>query len=120
MSETGTETATVARTGALDRRSLWGGGVVIIAVIAAAFGWRSNLIPPPLMEVLGYASSPFLLDGAVTAVEIAALAMAGGVALGLVLALMRLSPLPPLQGTAWLYNSFLPRTPPIPQPDFLH
>jgi polar amino acid transport system permease protein len=120
MSETGTEIATAARTGALDRRRLWGGGVVIIAVIAAAFGWRSNLVPPPLLEVLDYASSPFLLDGAVTAVEIAALAMAGGVVLGLVLALMRLSPLPPLQGTAWLYIWFIRGTPLILQLVFLY
>ncbi|SHK76986.1 polar amino acid transport system permease protein [Bradyrhizobium lablabi] len=120
MGETGTEIATAARTGALDRRSLWGGGVVIIAVIAAAFGWRSNLVPAPLMEVLSYASSPFLLDGALTAVEIAALAMAGGVVIGLVLALMRLSPLPPLQGTAWLYIWFIRGTPLILQLVFLY
>jgi polar amino acid transport system permease protein len=120
MSETGTEIATAARTGALDQRHLWGGGVIIIAVIAAAFGWRSKLVPEPLMEVLSYASSPFLLDGALTAVEIAALAMAGGVVLGLVLALMRLSPLPPLQGTAWLYIWFIRGTPLILQLVFLY
>jgi polar amino acid transport system permease protein len=120
MSETGTRIATAARTGALDRRTLWGGGAALIIVIAVAFGWRSSLVPEPLMEVLTYASSAFLLDGALTAVEIAALAMAGGVVLGLMLALMRLSPLPPLQGTAWLYIWFIRGTPLILQLVFLY
>ena len=120
MSETGTEIATAARASALDRRTLWAGGGALIIVIAAAFGWRSSLVPEPLMEMLTYASSPFLLDGALTAVEIAALAMTGGVMLGLVLALMRLSTLPPLQGTAWLYIWFIRGTPLILQLVFLY
>src|SRR5258708_33807010 len=120
MSETGTEIATVARAGALDRRTLWAGGAALIIVIAAAFGWRSSLVPEPLMEMLTYASSPFLLDGALTAVEIAALAMTGGVMLGLVLALMRLSTLPPSQRTARLYISFIPVPPLILQLPFLY
>src|ERR1700738_5590888 len=107
MGESGTAIATTARTGGLPRRTLWGGGAALVVVIAAALGWRSSLIPEPFMEVLSYASSSFLLDGALTAVEIAALAMVGGVVFGLVLALMRLSPLPPLQGTAWLYILFI-------------
>ncbi|MDB5605444.1 MAG: polar amino acid transporter, inner rane subunit [Bradyrhizobium sp.] len=89
-------------------------------VIAATFGWRSSLIPEPLMEVLSYASSSFLLDGALTALEIAALAMVGGVVLGLVLALMRLSTLPPLLGTAWCYIWFIRGTPLILQLVFLY
>jgi polar amino acid transport system permease protein len=97
-----------------------GGGAALIVVVAAAFGWRSSLIPEPLMEVLGYASSSFLLDGALTALEIAALAMVGGVMLGLVLALMRLSTLPPLHGTAWLYIWFIRGTPLILQLVFLY
>src|SRR5258708_9087111 len=120
MSETGTEIATAARASALDRRTLWAGGGALIIVIAAAFGCRSSLVPEPLMEMLTYASSPFLLDGALTAVEIAALAMTGGVMLGLVLALMRLSTLPPLQGTAWLYIWFIRGTPLILQLVFLY
>src|ERR1700682_1281585 len=72
------------------------------------------------MEVLTYASSSFLLDGALTAVEIAALAMVGGVVFGLVLALMRLSTLPPLRGTAWLYIWFIRGTPLILQLVFLY
>jgi polar amino acid transport system permease protein len=120
MSEPGTEIATAARTGGSHRLTLLGGGAALIVVVAATFGWRSSLIPEPLMEVLSYASSSFLLDGALTAVEIAALAMVGGVMLGLALALMRLSTLPPIHGTAWLYIWFIRGTPLILQLVFLY
>jgi polar amino acid transport system permease protein len=120
MSQSGTEIATAARSGQLPRATLWGGGAALVVVIAAAFGWRFSLVPAPLMEVLTYASSSFLLDGALTAVEIAALAMVGGVMLGLVLALMRLSALPPLVGTAWSYIWFIRGTPLILQLVFLY
>jgi len=120
MSEPGTEIATAARIGGSHRLTLLGGGAALIIVVAATFGWRSSLIPEPLMEVLSYASSSFLLDGALTAVEIAALAMVGGVMLGLVLALMRLSTLPPIHGTAWLYIWFIRGTPLILQLVFLY
>jgi polar amino acid transport system permease protein len=120
MSELGPEIATAARTRGPHRLTLLGGGAAVIVVVAAAFGWGSSLIPEPLMEVLTYASSSFLLDGALTAVEIAALAMVGGVMLGLMLALMRLSTLPPLNGTAWLYIWFIRGTPLILQLVFLY
>ncbi len=120
MSELGPEIATAARTRGPHRLTLLGGGAALIVVVAAAFGWGSSLIPEPLMEVLTYASSSFLLDGALTAVEIAALAMVGGVMLGLMLALMRLSTLPPLNGTAWLYIWFIRGTPLILQLVFLY
>src|SRR5258708_24712290 len=92
MSETGTEIATAARASALDRRTLWAGGGALIIVIAASFGWRSSLVPEPLMEMLTYASSPVLLDGALTAVGIAGLRMMGGVTLRLGVGLIRRSP----------------------------
>jgi len=120
MGQSGTEIVTAAHAGRLPRAALWGGGGALVVVIAAAFGWRFSLVPEPLMEVLNYASSSFLLDGALTAVEIAALAMAGGVVLGLVLALMRLSALPPLVGTAWSYIWFIRGTPLILQLVFLY
>ncbi|WP_276571589.1 amino acid ABC transporter permease/ATP-binding protein [Bradyrhizobium sp. dw_78] len=120
MSQARTPIATAARTGGLPGNTLWGGGIALVVVIAVAFGWRSNLVPEPLMEVLGYVSSSFLLDGALTAVEIAALAMVGGVILGLGLALMRLSRLPLLPGTAWFYIWFIRGTPLILQLVFLY
>jgi polar amino acid transport system permease protein len=99
---------------------LWGGGIALAAVIAFALGWRSDLLPPPLTEVLGYVSSGFLLDGALTALEIAALAMVSGIMLGLVLALMRLSRLAPVRGSAWFYIWFIRGTPVILQLVFLY
>jgi polar amino acid transport system permease protein len=120
MSKSGTGIAAAARIGGPHKFTLLGGGAALVVVAATALGWRSSLIPEPLMEVLTYASSSFLLDGALTAAEIAALAMVGGVMLGLVLALMRLSTLPPLHGTAWLYIWFIRGTPLILQLVFLY
>jgi polar amino acid transport system permease protein len=111
---------TPTRAGRLHIRVLLAGGASIAAMVAIAFGWRLNLIPEPLVEVLIYASSPFLLDGALTALEIAALAMVGGVFLGLLLALMRLSTLPPFSATAWCYIWFIRGTPLILQLVFLY
>src|SRR5260370_33029336 len=111
----GTDIATALRIAGQRRPALLGGGAALIVVVAAAFGWHSSLIPQPFMEVLSYAASSFLLDGALTAIEIAAVAMVGGVMLGLVLALMRLSTLPPLRGTAWLYLWVIRGTPLILQ-----
>ncbi|MEH2471013.1 polar amino acid transport system permease protein [Nitrobacteraceae bacterium AZCC 2161] len=103
-----------------ERLIAWAGGAALIVVIAVAFGWRSDRLPEPLMEVLTYASSGFLLDGALTALEIAALAMVGGIVLGLLLALMRLSSLAPVRGTAWFYIWFIRGTPVILQLVFLY
>ena len=93
---------------------------VLVVLVAAALGWRAGLLPEPVMEVLSYAVSSFLIDGAVTALKVAALSMLGGVILGLMLALMRLSPLAPLRGTAWLYIWFVRGTPLILQLVFLY
>jgi polar amino acid transport system permease protein len=111
---------TPTRVGGLHTRVLLAGGAAVAAAVATAFGWRLNLIPEPLVEVLTYASSPFLLDGALTALEIAAFAMVGGVLLGLLLALMRLSTLPPFSATAWCYIWFIRGTPLILQLVFLY
>src|SRR5258708_13111068 len=97
-----------------------GGAAALALVIAVALGWRSHLVPEPVMEMLTYVSSSFLLDGAVTAIEIAALAMVGGIILGLLLALMRLSALAPVRGTAWCYIWFIRGTPVILQLVFLY
>ncbi len=55
-----------------------------------------------------------------TAIEIAALAMIGGVVIGLLLALMRLSALRPVRGAAWCYIWFMRGTPVILQLVFLY
>src|SRR5690349_17086273 len=51
-------------------------------------------------EVLSYVTLPFLLTGAVVALQISALAMLGGLILGLGLALMRLSRFFPVRAFA--------------------
>src|SRR5947207_9859236 len=67
-----------------------------------------------------YLTSSFLLYGAWLALQIAAAAMVGGLALGLVLALMRLSPVKLLSGLAWTYIWFLRGTPLLLQLIFLY
>ena len=70
--------------------------------------------------MLGYVVSPFLLRGALLAVEIAALAMVGGVIMGLGLALMRLSRWGPVRGIAWFYIWFVRGTPQLLQLVFIY
>ena len=71
-------------------------------------------------EFFSYVIEPFLWQGALTAVEISALAMAGGVVLGLGLALMRLSPVGMVRGAAWAYIWFIRGTPQLLQLVFLY
>jgi polar amino acid transport system permease protein len=63
------------------------------------------------MSFLTYMVSPFLLRGALLAVEIAALAMVLGLVLGLGLALSRLSRHAAIRGAAWFYIWFVRGTP---------
>jgi polar amino acid transport system permease protein len=88
-------------------------------LIAAATVVGRTWLPSPLQEVLSYVASSFLLTGALTALEIAALALLGGVVLGLGLALMRLSALAPVRKLAWCYIAFMRGTPIILQIVFL-
>jgi polar amino acid transport system permease protein len=71
-------------------------------------------------ELFTYAVEPFLLQGALLAVEIAALAMIGGIVLGLGLALMRLSRVAPIRMIAWFYIWFVRGTPQLLQLVFLY
>jgi polar amino acid transport system permease protein len=73
-----------------------------------------------LGELLGYVVLPFLLEGALLAVQISVLAMAGGVLLGLGLALMRLSSYAPIRVVAWIYIWFVRGTPQLLQLVFLY
>ena len=74
----------------------------------------------PISEMLGYVVSPFLLEGAWLAVEIATLAMVGGTIMGLGLALTRLSRWGPVRGIAWLYIWFVRGTPQLLQLVFIY
>jgi polar amino acid transport system permease protein len=73
-----------------------------------------------LTEILSYAIAPFLLEGALLAVEIAALAMVAGALLGLGIALMRMSRFAPVRGIAWFYIWFVRGTPQLLQLVFLY
>jgi polar amino acid transport system permease protein len=102
------------------RHLLFAGAAALILLVALALGWHAALLPEPVMDMLSYVFSSFLLDGAVTALKIAALAMIGGTLFGLVLALMRLSTLAVLRDAAWLYIWFIRGTPLILQLVFLY
>src|SRR5271169_1197103 len=71
-------------------------------------------------DFLSYVVSPFLLRGALLAIEISVLAMAFGLALGLGLALMRLSRHAALRGPAWCYIWFVRGTPLLLQLVFIY
>ncbi len=72
-----------------------------------------------LLEIISYAASPFLLEGAWLAIQITLVATVGGLALGLVLAAMRVSSIPPLRWFAWFYIWFVRGTPILLQLIFL-
>jgi polar amino acid transport system permease protein len=74
----------------------------------------------PWQEFLSYIVEPFLLEGALLAVQISALAMIGGITLGLGLALMRLSRHAAVRGSAWFYIWFVRGTPQLLQLVFLY
>ena len=67
-----------------------------------------------------YLLSPFLLQGALIAIEIAALAMVVGTLLGFGLALARLSGNRALSGMAWFYTWFMRGTPLLLQLVFIY
>src|ERR1700761_5776008 len=62
-------------------------------------------------DFLKWVISPFLLNGALLALEIAGMALVVGLILGLGLALLRLSRNPVLSGAAWLYIWVMRGTP---------
>jgi polar amino acid transport system permease protein len=71
-------------------------------------------------DVLGYVVTPFLLRGALLAIQIAALAMVIGVLLGLGLALLRLSRFAAVRSAAWFYIWFVRGTPLLLQLVFIY
>jgi polar amino acid transport system permease protein len=80
---------------------------------------NSHLTLDGIEEMVGYLGDPFLLKGALVALEIASVAMLGGTALGLLLALLRLSRFKVVSGAAWTYIWFVRGTPLLLQLVFL-
>jgi polar amino acid transport system permease protein len=77
-------------------------GLVAILLVSLV---RSAITNPRFeWNIVGdFLFSSRILDGLVTTLELTVLAMAIGIALGVVLALMRLSPNPLLSGASWVY-----------------
>src|SRR6266404_5962564 len=71
-------------------------------------------------DFLAYVVSPFLLRGALLALEISVLSMAFGLVLGLGLAMMRLSRHAAISGPAWCYIWFVRGTPLLLQLVFIY
>lgn len=96
--------------------------LAFIVVTASAAPALAADGPPlkPWQEFLSYIVEPFLLEGALLAVQISALAMIGGITLGLGLALMRLSRHAAIRGSAWFYIWFVRGTPQLLQLVFLY
>src|SRR5262245_49565211 len=70
-------------------------------------------------DFVQYLTLPFLLEGLGLTLRIFAASMAGGLVLGLLVALMRLSPYRALSGAAWLYIWLMRGTPVLLQLVFL-
>lgn len=85
---------------------------VMVAVLVAML--INNLITNPAYnwpEQWKYLFSPPVLNGVRNTIWLTIAAMVGGVGLGIVLALMRLSPNPLLRGSSWAYIWFFRGTP---------
>jgi polar amino acid transport system permease protein len=104
----------------LNKMGSTGGAAPPPAPIAPTIKSPTRSALSPISEMLGYVVSPFLLQGAWLAVEIAALAMVGGMIMGLGLALLRISRLAPLRAIAWLYIWFVRGTPQLLQLVFIY
>jgi polar amino acid transport system permease protein len=90
--------------------------VFVILVLVAMLA--HSLVTNPRWEwdyVRGYLTYNAILKGIVVTLELTVLAMIIGLALGIVLAVMRLSPNPVLSGAAWVYTWFFRGTPVIVQ-----
>ncbi len=73
-----------------------------------------------LTDLGRFVTEPFLWKGALATVEISVLAMIGGVAFGLLLALMRISRFAPFRAIAWIYIWLIRGTPQLLQLVFLY
>jgi polar amino acid transport system permease protein len=104
----------------LNKMGSTGGAAPPPAPIASTTKSPTRSALSPIAEMLGYVASPFLLQGAWLAIEIAALAMVGGMIMGLGLALLRISRWAPLRAIAWFYIWFVRGTPQLLQLVFIY
>jgi polar amino acid transport system permease protein len=89
---------------------------VVVLVVAA---WSAQLIATNTKfqwDVVGqYFTTSQVLSGLLATIELTVVAMAIGIVLGIVMAVMRLSPNPLVAGISWLYVWFLRGTPVLVQ-----
>jgi polar amino acid transport system permease protein len=89
---------------------------VVVLVVAA---WSAQLIATNTKfqwDIVGqYFSSTQVLSGLLATLELTVVAMAIGIVLGILMAVMRLSPNPLVAGISWLYVWFLRGTPVLVQ-----
>ena len=99
----------------LRRPGRWIASAIVLVVAASIV--RSVAINKNFeWGVVGqYFTTRVVLEGLVRTLELTVLAMAIGVALGVVLAVMRLSPVPVIAGASWAYIWFFRGTPVLVQ-----
>jgi polar amino acid transport system permease protein len=100
----------------------WVSAVLVLAVaadvvymIASAIGQDVTSVGPGWVAVGRYIFGPLILRGILVTLELTVLAMAIGVGLGIVLAVMRLSPNPVVSWVSWVYIWFFRGTPVLVQ-----
>src|SRR6184192_4312465 len=88
----------------------------LILYLSAALGKSVATNPRFEWGIIGhYFTSSRVLQGLVTTLELTALCMAIGIVIGILLAVMRLSPNPLVSATSWLYIWFFRGTPVLVQ-----
>jgi polar amino acid transport system permease protein len=99
----------------LRRPGRWLAAVIVLVVVASLI--RSAVTDPHFEwgTVGEYMLDHRILEGLLVTIELTVIAMAIGIALGLLLAIMRLSPNPLLSGASWLYIFFFRGTPVLVQ-----
>ena len=96
----------------------WGRWIaaVIVLIVAAALVYSAANNPRFQWNVVGdYLFDPRILAGMRVTIELTVIAMAIGITLGVILAVMRLSPNPLVSGFSWLYIWFFRGTPVLVQ-----
>jgi polar amino acid transport system permease protein len=97
------------------RPGRWVTAAIIVYLTAAIV---KSVVTNPRFEwgiIRHYFTSSRVLQGLITTLELTVLCMAIGIAIGIVLAVMRLSPNPLVSGASWLYIWFFRGTPVLVQ-----
>jgi polar amino acid transport system permease protein len=93
----------------------WVAGLVVLYLVVAVVG---SVVQNPRFQwsVIGdYFTSREILDGLIVTLELTATSMAIGIGLGVLLAIMRLSPNPLVSSASWVYIWFFRGTPVLVQ-----